>query len=80
MRVPARGRKAVNVKSKMKLRNEWIRQHRDIYAGLTAMAESELQQLQAVMPDECNTEMERAVIHLNNVLDALDDKLKGDAK
>ena len=80
MSVPARGRKAVNVKSKMKLRSEWIRQHRDIYAGLTAMAESELQQLQAVMPDECNTEMERAVIHLNNVRDALDDKLKGDTK
>ena len=80
MSVPARGRKAVNVKSKMKLRHEWIRQHLYIYAGLTAMAESELQQLQAVMSDECNTEMERAVIHLNNVLDALDDKLKGDAK
>ena len=80
MSVPARGRKAVNVRSKMKLRSEWIRQHRDIYAGLTAMAESELQQLQAVMPDECNTDMERAVTHLNNVRDALDDRLKEDIK
>ena len=80
MSAPARGRKAVNVKSKMRLRNEWIRQHRDVYVGLTAIAESEWQQLQAVMPDECNTEMERAVIHLNNVRDALDDRLKGDAK
>ena len=80
MSTAASGRKAVAVKSKMKLRKEWIRQHRDIYVGLAATAESEWQQLQAVMPDECKTEMQRAVIHLENVRDALDDRLKGACK